>query len=100
MAKSEATWTEIDPRTLDDGLEKAFDAYKASYRQTKALREAFEAAMREQAALPEGQRLVFGYNFGKLSVAVVEDTSKPKAPAKPKLSLGEYLAQQRAMGRE
>ncbi len=50
--------------------------------------------MREDNDAGKGSKLVFGYNFGKLSIAIVPDTDKPKATAKPKLSLADYLKQQ------
>jgi hypothetical protein len=90
--KSDAVWVEIDPETLEAQQAQAYAAYKASYRVMKEQRGAFEAAMAQ--GVPQGKRMIFGYNFGKLSVAVVDDdraTAKPKAQ---KMSLAEYLERQ------
>lgn len=96
MAKQEANWVNIDIDTLHDEARNAYEAYKASYRAMKAQREAFEQIMGED--IPAGQRMIFGYNFGKLSVAVVEDDRKaPKAKATTQ-SLSDFLASAKAHG--
>lgn len=97
MAKQDANWVEIDAGELEASLKSAYDCYKLAYREMKALREAFERAMAEAAQVPVGKRMVFGYNFGKLSVAIVDDDRKPSS-AKPKLSLADFMAQQQASG--
>lgn len=100
MAKERiaATWNEIDPATLTGDAAALFGEYKAQYRKAKEAKALFEAEMQELAALPSGYKLVFGYNFGKLSVAVVAD-DKPKAAAKPaSQSLAEWLQGQAAAG--
>lgn len=50
-------------------------------------------AQRELAPIPDGKRLVFGYNFGKLSVALVDDDAKPST-AKGTTSLSDFLKSQ------
>lgn len=65
-------WNTIDPNTLNDRSRKLYEDYKAMYRQMKDARQAFEDSMAQDAGLPSGYKLVFGYNFGKLSLAVVE----------------------------
>jgi hypothetical protein len=76
MAKTKlvADWKEIDPSSLNTELKAAYDAYKAQYAKAKAQRDVFEAAMNKAAELPATHRLAFGYNFGKLSAAVVPNT--------------------------
>lgn len=95
--KSELTWTEIDPETLPAAQAAAYAEYKALYRKMKACREAFEASF--QSAAPEGKRFVFGYNFGRLSIAVADDDKRARKSAQPKASLADYLAAQAASGR-
>lgn len=99
MAKNtDAIWVEVDVASLSDGARKAYEAYKDMYRQMKAKREEFEGLIAKDAGVPEGKRMVFGYNFGKLSVAIVDDDRKP-AKAKPaKLSLADYMAQMQRAG--
>jgi len=92
-----ADWTAIDPETLPAEVRMAYNAYKSAYRTMKAHREGFEAAMSAIAGLPADQRMVFGYNFGKLSVSVVPN-DKPKPATKPTGSLADFLAAKRASG--
>lgn len=98
MAKqTDATWFEIDPSTLDETAKRAYDTYKALYRQAKEARQSFETIMQGTADLAQGKRMIFGYNFGKLSVAVVN--GEAKSEAKPKLGLAQFLASQASQGR-
>lgn len=76
-----ATWHEIDPATLQPAVGKLYNAYKAQYATMKKAREDFEAAMKGAVELPKGKRLAVAYNFGKLSVASVDDTPR-KASSK------------------
>lgn len=96
MAKQiidKADWIELDADSLPTVALTAYSEYKELYRRAKAKRQEFEALMNTQA--PEGKRMVFGYNFGKLSVALVDAADAPaKAPAKR--SLADYLAAQAA----
>jgi hypothetical protein len=93
--RSELKWVEIDVESLEDTQRIAYDDYKAAYKAMKSARECFEEEM--QSLAPEGKRLVFGYNFGKLSVAVTEKAvEKAKAG---KQSLSQYLAGMQNSGR-
>jgi hypothetical protein len=97
MAKdSSLTWTEIDPMTLPKQQAAAYQEYKEAYRLMKAMRGKFEDSF--QPAAPDGKRFVFGYNFGKLSIALA-DKPVEKAKAVAKQSIGEYLAQMQQNGR-
>lgn len=100
MAKptSTANWQTIDPASLSVPIQKQYERYKLAYREMKAERDAFEDAVREQAALPSGKKLVVGYNYGKLSFAVVDDDAKPST-AKGTTSLSAFLAGQAASGK-
>lgn len=95
MARVEANWVELDPSTLTAAQQESYHAYKAAYRVMKDQRVEFEREM--QAGVPEGSRMVLGYNFGKLSAAIVPDDRKP-AKAKSTQSLSEFLAAQGASG--
>ena len=68
----------------------AYEAYRAANRKAAELREAFEAKMCE---LMGNDQVQFGYKFGKLSFTVDVEARKPKASAKAKLSLAEWLEQ-------
>lgn len=90
-----ANWLDVDVNSLHIAASVAYNEYKALYRQAKEARETFETIMADANPVPAGKRLVFGYNFGKLSIAVVAD-DKPRKVAKAKVSLAEFLKQQAA----
>lgn len=96
-AKSDANWVELDPTTLPANLSAAYAEYKEAYKFMKAQREAFEQAMADAASVPAGKRMVFGYNFGKLSVAIVADDRKAK-PGKSAQTLAAFMASAVANG--
>lgn len=96
MARQEANWIEIDITTLQDDQLKAYDTYKMIYRDMKAARERFEQLMSRD--VPEGERMIFGYNFGKLSVAIVPDDRAPKKAKASPQSLADYLASRHGSG--
>lgn len=92
MAKIEAKadWHNVDIDSLPKTIRDEYDAYKRSYAEMKAAREAFESAMRTAlaSATPAGKRLAFGYNFGKLSLAIV-DAAPAKSPSAKAISLAD-----------
>ena len=96
--KSTLTWTEIDPASLPDVVKIAYDDYKEQYRRMKHCREVFEQHLNESVSPPEGKRIVCGYNFGKLSIALADDDRKP-VKAKATGSLADFLASAQASGR-
>lgn len=94
--KSDAVWTTIDPATLQDDQRQAYAEYKDAYKDMKARRETFEQMMQE--GVPAGQRMILGYNFGKLSAAIVLDDRKPAKAKATTQSLAEFLAAQANSG--
>lgn len=101
MAKQhevQADWREVSPDTLPTETRKLYDDYKEAQRYAASQREAFEAAMSSIAACPQGQRLAFGYRFGKLSIAVIPDDKPARRPASAPASLADFLAAQRLTG--
>lgn len=94
--KPKADWVNIDPATLTQDQANFYANYKAQYRVMKAARLEFEQSM--QVGVEAGMKIVCGYNYGKLSVALVVDDDKPAAPAKSPVSLAAYLAQRKASG--
>ena len=99
MAKHESAleWTTIDPDSLSAEQQAAYCEYKDQYREMKKAREVFETSM--QKNVPQGQRIVCGYNFGKLSVAMTADDRKPVAKAKAVGCLADFIAASLASGR-
>jgi hypothetical protein len=88
MAKTEtkANWQTIDTDTLPVAIAKQYANYKASYAEMKAERKALEDALSTAISPKAGKRCVFGYNFGKLSVAIVDD-DKPATKSAGTVSL-------------
>lgn len=96
--KSDAIWTTIDPATLPAPIAKQYIRYKEAYAEMKAERKAFEDALAALSSLPATKRMIFGYNFGKLSVAVV-DAEPAKPAASGSASLADFLKSTAASGR-
>lgn len=95
--RTDAVWVNIDPATLPEAQQRQYAEYKEAYRFMKELRTTFEDSM--NSASPEGKRMVFGYNFGKLSVALVEDDRKVAKPKSATMTLADYMATMQAAGR-
>lgn len=85
-------WFEIDPATLQGEQLKLWQAYKDQYKTASETRAKFETAMRKEAQLPPGRRLVVGYNFGKLSVSNLVDDGGGNKTSKKAVSLKAALA--------
>jgi hypothetical protein len=91
---SDLNWQTVDVDELPEHIRKGYEDAKAAYKQYMRLRQEFEDNMQAQFAstLPEGQELKFGYNFGKLSIAV--GPVRVKKQAKAKMSLQNWLKDQ------
>lgn len=96
---TEAVWQDIDVATLSVEMQTAYSEYKDAQRKAAELRTAFEASVTAVLNIPNGKRMVFGYRFGKLSAALVEDDRKQAKPKQAKGSLADFLAAQSAGGR-
>lgn len=84
MANDKANWQNVNVETLPSDLREAYTAYKAAYAEMKGARDRFENGLRGTFSghTPKGKRLAVAYNFGKLSIAMVDDDAKPKASTK------------------
>lgn len=91
---STAVWQDIDVTTLSDAAQIAYEDYKTAQRKAASLRAEFEQTVIDGLPIPQGKRMVFGYRFGKLSAALVEDDRKASKPKQVKGSLADFLAQQ------
>lgn len=94
-----ANWMDIDVETLPQAAQEAYAEYKVAQRKAAALRETFETTLTGMMDVPQGQRVVFGYRFGKLSAAMVEDDRKPAKAKVSKATLADFIAAQAASGR-
>ena len=92
MANSD--WNEVDVAGLSEQGQSLYIEMKTAYRQYASRKATFEDYMQSTfgGRLPEGQELKFGYNFGKLSIAVGE--KRERKVAKAKASLTDWLAAQ------
>ena len=97
QARADLTWTEIDPASLPSSLASLYEGYKAAYRTMKECRTVFEQAMNDAASPAQGKRVVCGYNFGKLSIALADAKDAPKS-SQAKGSLADFLANASARG--
>ena len=82
-------WNELDETSLPPNAKAAYAAYRERNRAAAIAREAFEAEMRAEMNTDAVQ---FGYKFGKLSFTT-DVEAKAKKPAKAKLTLAEWQAQ-------
>jgi hypothetical protein len=106
MAKED--WKQIDKQALINAVGdtwaadiwEMYEASKAAYRAYKVQRDVFENAMQASfaAKLPAGYELKFGYNFGKLSIAVGPVTERKAQPKADSQELGEWLTEQANAG--
>jgi len=95
---ADAQWMDIDVGTLSAEAQAAYSEYKDAQRKAAALREMFEQTAVAGMTMPQGKRMVFGYRFGKLSAALVDDDRKTSKPKQAKGSLSDFLASQGANG--
>ena len=89
-AAKEIEWTQLDPDSLSPELREAYDAYRQAAKAAAVLRTTFEARMTVAIDPLDGEKLAFGYKFGKLSLAIVP-ADKPKRRTAA-VSLADYLA--------
>ena len=85
----ELEWTQLDPSTLSSDLRAKYDAYRDAARHANALREAFERAMTVAIDPLDSEKVVFGYRFGKLSLAIAP-ADKPRKPSAA-VSLADFI---------
>lgn len=95
---STAVWQDIDVTTLSVEAQVAYNEYKDAQRKAASLRAEFEQAVVNGLPIPQGKRMVFGYRFGKLSAAIVDDDRKPSKTKQAKGSLADFMAQQLGNG--
>lgn len=94
-------WREVNTAELPETIRKHYEDAKAIYRSYKAAKAVFEGEMQEHVAdsLPAGCELKFGYNFGKLSVAIGPKREAKAKKAQSNGSLSDWLQEQRESGR-
>ena len=76
------TWNNIDPASLPEDLAKLYYAYQKAAAVASTARKLFESECNEAFDCGPGNRLAFGYKFGKLSVALVPDAPRASTSAK------------------
>ena len=90
------TWRNVDTTDLTSDQLAAYEAYKSAQRTAAQLRDAFEAKFSADLGFTDTSpsRIVFGYKFGKLSIAVAPNDKprKAKATTSSSPSLAAFLA--------
>lgn len=84
---SEPVWNNVDPASLPEDLQRHYFAYKAALDAANKARALFETECNEAFDTGPGNRLAFGYKFGRLSVAIVRDAPRVPAGAKSLTSI-------------
>jgi len=79
---SAPSWDNIDPQSLPEDLAKLYYAYRKAADAANEARKLFEEEANEAFDSGPGNRLAFGYKFGKLSVAIVRDAPRTSRPAR------------------
>ena len=85
--KSDLTWNTINTETLPTSIKDAYEGYKDAYKDMKEARLQFEQLISKAIDPKPGFRVVFGYNFGKLSVALAPDDKPAKSQPASAVSL-------------
>lgn len=82
--KSDLVWLSVDLESLPADLQRKFSAYRKAADEAQNAKRAFEAAFiaaaRKGKKVGNSETFAFGYKFGRLAIAVVED--KPEAAPK------------------
>ena len=80
--ENKLNWINVNVDALGTALRRKYQSLKEAQQKAKAAREDFETAFlvesKKAGKLEEGEALKFGYNFGRLAVAIVDETeTKP-----------------------
>jgi hypothetical protein len=82
--KTDLVWLSVDLESLPADLQRKFSAHRKAADEAQNAKRAFEAAFiaaaRKGKKVGASESFAFGYRFGKLAIAVVED--KPEAAPK------------------
>lgn len=82
--KSDLVWLSVDLESLPADLQRKFSAFRKADDEARNTKRAFEAAFiiaaRKGKKVGTSESFAFGYRFGKLAIAVVED--KPETTPK------------------
>jgi hypothetical protein len=83
--KTDLVWLSVNVESLPADLQRKFAAHRKAADEAQNAKRAFEAAFitaaRKGKKVGASESFAFGYRFGKLAVAVVEDT--PETGPKP-----------------
>ena len=88
-APAEPVWTQIDTETLNATATAALAKLRAANEAARAAREQFEAIITDLIDPADGERVIFGYRFGKLSLAIAP-ADKPRKPSAA-VSLADFI---------
>jgi hypothetical protein len=80
-------WINVNADAMGATMKRKYLALKEAQQKARAAREDFElsfiAESKKAGKVEDGESLKFGYNFGRLAVAIVDESEmKPKKEAK------------------
>ena len=80
--KKQLAWTDVDETTLKGTVLSSLTAVREARKVVKEKTAAFEAAFlaeaRKKDKVPKGKTLRFSYNFGRIGVAIDDETETAK----------------------
>lgn len=83
--KTDLVWLSVDVESLPADLTRKFSAYRKAADEAQNAKRAFEAAFitaaRKGKKVGASENFAFGYRFGKLAIAVVENTPETASKA-------------------
>src|SRR5215469_6990017 len=95
-------WLTIDMSMQPANVQEAYEYYVDLRKRTAKAKEIFETAFDATVDVPAGGKIVHGYNFGRFSIALVDDDGRGKAAPKTKaepISLQAWIDRQSLNGR-
>jgi hypothetical protein len=86
-------WRNVETDDIPVTALELYNSYKTLQRQAAAAREAFEAAFALALAITptDPRRIVFGYKFGKLSIAIAPNDKPKPTPKRTTSTLSDFV---------
>jgi hypothetical protein len=84
-------WANLDVESLTPAMIATYEEYKLASKAAAELRKTFESLVSDGIDPADGEKVIFAYKFGKLSVAIVPD-DKPAKRSSSAISLADFKA--------
>lgn len=91
------TWKTMIPESLPKQHLAAYNDYRAKMKVASDARKVFEDMVQKDAkpTLPEGKTIIFGYNYGQLSMGIGDTVAKSNGKT---MSLSDFLSAAKVSG--